>query len=135
MRTLISAILCVAFMLMGAQNAHASDLVVQCGPLKVTYGTTMGFLGEGKGRMRARSLEAIAALVERTSAAPKGPEAWIAWDDLGKPWVHFRKGSRVESLMSADVLSEIGTTFVPFKPGRFVVPMGFTLWACPMVPR
>jgi hypothetical protein len=72
-----------------ASVSAASPRVVECGGLKVTYGTSIGSVGTNVHKQYASGIMSIAAVTLDDLHA----RAWIVWDERAQPWLALAKQS------------------------------------------
>jgi hypothetical protein len=114
----------LATVLSSSKSAISRDLSTHCGATKAKYGMDLGIVQPVGGRPHMRSLAAIAAIYRGTTRHYVG---WIAWDNVGHPWIELLPDSGLSH--DFEVL-ERGPLFSSLDGNYLRIPAGYTLAAC-----
>jgi len=108
--------------------------IVGCGGFPLQYGTTIGSVGPNNGKLRARSIIAVAAIASARGDAHA--RAWIAWDERSTAWLGIAKNSPADlqqlwSLKAPPSFAGGVGTQVRFSPLTRPLPPKYDLVDCP----
>jgi hypothetical protein len=94
-----------------------------CGGTAAPMQMTMGYVGSNGGALHARSLEALAAIVDKDSKVM----GWLGIDDQAMFWIQPKKDEPLLELMH---LPKNGASVFAFVPGKLQLPPGYRVLSC-----
>jgi hypothetical protein len=101
----------------------SSIAATTCGGALASMQMTMGYVGTKGGPLHARSLEALAAIVDKDSHV----QGWLAVDDRAAFWVQPKQGKDQLKLMN---LQQNAPSVFVYVPGKLQLPPGYSAVAC-----